>query len=848
MDANGLRFWMLANELDWSIGPGCSFDKAKTRLRLGNQTNAQAPTENPAQAQNLVKATPMTTDEFGCRAWWDSTTGHVMATGAMPGAVPIYTPPAGENPTDICMGYDGILYIAVANQLVLVDRRHRWAPQTLTQEGFNFYRIAAHPNGGVWALNDSGASIVRVQGEPLPDVPVTPMAPNAFDYVEPNRNPPRVTATYAAPAGDQAVAIATDPTGRVAVLSWTTGKPADIRRLFDSGHFSPPQVTGALAYPYSFAFLDTQTIAVLATGSTEAIVFDVGDISALPSQPGPMLASGTPYPLTDFVPGPFLHGVSLPPEFPTTTGSSPLFPLSYTAYARSAWAENAKVLDSGQAAATWHRIYLEAAIPSGCAVRVLLAASDKRIDPGDRQNANLAWWEHRFGTQYVWDNAGGTSASIPTGAWVPQASEVPFHTGLLGCSQKGSKGLFTALVQRGGCSIQIPNAGAPSSIRSGSAVRGLRGRYLYIRVQLLGNGRSTPEIAAVRVYASRFSYVAQYLPALYKEWTFGPDADKTGASTRADFLERFIDNFEGVLTVMEDRVASSYLVTLPQTVPADSLDWLASWIGLSIDPIWPKHRRRELIQVSPQLYKLHGTLGGLELALDTATGGLQSTGAVLVLEDYRLRHTFATILGADFGDQPNPLLPDLTHSGNSFVGNTLFLGNPAQEEFLAIYSSVLETPAEQSAVQSFYAKLANRVTILVHEDVAGQDLGIIQRVVDIERPAHVVARIVKASAALLISLASLLGVDTFLTEKAPAQPVRVDVSDIGRLDRVRHLPSLDPRLESGLSSIEFQAPIAKLNAPSSTAQAGTILLDASASQPGPGRTITAYSWTIELSS
>ncbi len=849
MDANGLRFWALLKQEDWiphnTLVTGLQYDSATGRLHLESDRNANLPIENAARAAVLLKAAPIARDAFDCRARWDASTGHVMATGAMAGEVPIYTPPAGQAATDLCLSFDGILYIAVQGTLALVDRRGRWSPQTLTQPGFKFNRLAAHPAGGVWALNDTGTTMVRVQGEPLADRPIVPMAPNAFDYVDQNHNPPRVTEKYDLPTGEQGVAIAADPQGRPAVLLWRTGQPACVRRLTDTGSFSPPQLPGGLKAAYSIAFLDEHTLAVLATGATEALVFEIGDIAvaqAATSQQ-PLLPSGQPYPLVDFVEGPFAHVVVSPPEYPTSTGTAPLFPLSYNTYARSAWAQNQKVLDAAEAGAIWHRMYLEASIPAGCAVRVLLAASDLPGQPA----AKLEWHEHRFGLQFPeW----APDREIPVAAWVPQPSEIPFHPGLLGCKEKakGSKGLFTALVQRSGCSVELHDRKPqdPSAVRKGKAVRALRGRYLSVRVELLGNGRQTPEIAALRTYASRFSYISHYLPELYQEQIFGPDAEASGESSQADFLERFVDNFEGVLTVLEDRVASSYLVTRPETAPDDSLDWLASWIGLSFDPLWPQDRRRDLLKVAPKLYRMHGTLGAMQLALDKATGGLQSEGSIVVLENYRLRRTFATILGADLEDQTNPLLPGLMQSGNSFVGNTLFLGDEAKKEFLAVFGPNIQlTSLEAGAVQEFYKSLAHQVTVLVHEDLDDQQLGLVQRVIDIERPAHVLVRVLSASAALLIGLASLLGLDTFLRDKPPLKPVRIDASVVGGIDVIRHLPALDPRLEAGEGAFDLAQPLAKLETAPETLSGQTITLDASGSKAPSGRQIKNFIWKIE---
>src|SRR5262249_47745240 len=101
-----------------------------------------------------------------------------------------------------------------------------------------------------------------------------------------------------------------------------------------------------------------------------------------------------------------------------------------------------------------------------------------------------------------------------------------------------------------------------------------RGRWLELRLRLKGNGRSTPRLRAARAYYPRFSYL-QYLPAVYRE-------DRDSAS----FLERFLANMEGTLTAIEDRIAASQTLIDVRSAPPDALEWLASWVGLSLDPTW----------------------------------------------------------------------------------------------------------------------------------------------------------------------------------------------------------------------------------------------------------------------
>ena len=200
-------------------------------------------------------------------------------------------------------------------------------------------------------------------------------------------------------------------------------------------------------------------------------------------------------------------------------------------------------------------------------------------------------------------------------------------------------GLFMALVQR-----------------TNRAVRNLTGRFLAVRVELYGDRRSTPEIAALRAWASRYSYVSNYLPEIYREQKFGVAADATGPSSRRDFYERFVNIFEAQLTRIEDRVANSYLLTRPEATPDDALDWLGGWIRLCPTG-YPQDRRRARLQSASYLHRQRGTVAGVTLALDIATNGMCTRGAVIVIEDFRLRHIFATILGADLAIQNDPLLP-----------------------------------------------------------------------------------------------------------------------------------------------------------------------------------------------
>jgi phage tail-like protein len=331
---------------------------------------------------------------------------------------------------------------------------------------------------------------------------------------------------------------------------------------------------------------------------------------------------------------------------------------------------------------------------------------------------------------------------------------------------------------------------------------------------------------------------------LYRETAYGDEADeKSTRSTRPDFLERFLDNFESILTPLEGRIAYSYLVTDPHTAPEEALEWLGSWIGVLSDNGVPKHLRRELISNAPRLFRMRGTLEGLALALELATGGSISGGEIVILEEFRLRRTLATILGADLADEDDPLLGGLAHTGNSFVGDTLFLGDENRHEFLALFSDDLsKTKSERDAVDLLFSRLAHRVLVLVHSEVEPQNRRLIERIVELEKPAHVVARVEDASTPFLVGAASLVGIDTYLARKPGPQPVRVGSSQVGVRDVILGTGGLDPRRESGYYA--SAQPIARVT-PETVVDIGTgFTLDGSESTAPSGRTIKRFMWSL----
>ncbi len=831
MDANGQNFCLLSARSDWnylSEPSGLEYDDSRLSLRLAHQRREARFADNFTLAEERLLIAPQTLDVYGNRARVDASSNRIIASSHDSGETILFDPEDGSvEISDIVMGFDDVLYIAIEGRIIMHDRRERWLEQNIevpTVSGFIPWRMTADPQGGVWVLDRDNKKIARLSGMPLHKLSHRSTIPSHPRHCEENLNPPRLLVLDKLfwPDSEQPVAIACNQLSEVAILCWVDDKDACLRMISTELELTGAMQLAGSVHPYSMQWLNHNRIAVLIAGiDQEAPVFRVD------KQQDTNWPVGDLYPLkADFAHGPFLHSLDQLPHYPTVSGSRGLHRLSFPFYVRDGQATNNSVrapLDSGEVNRVWHRLYLEAVIPKGCGIKVWLAATDKVTAFNDILSEH--WYEHRFGKLFQQP----TRTDIPVAVWESIPSELPHHSGLLPCAiNKDKGGLFSVLIQR-----------------SSRRVRSLKGRYLHVHVELSGQGRDTPEIFALRAYSTRFSYIDEYLPQLYRESTFEPEADEPGTATQADFYTRFVSNFEGVLTNIEDRIAQAHLLTDPATVPAKSLSWLGSWIGHEVNQSLPETVQRQFLQAAPDLYRWHGSLRGLKLALEIATQGAVSGGEIVVLEDFRLRRTFASIIGADLTEEDDPLTIGVGINGNSFVGDSLFVGDENNKEFLALFSADLTVDTSaQNAIDQLFERLAHRITILVHEEIEPQDLGLIRRIAALETPAHVEHRMLSASNRFLVGMAALVGVDTYLADKIPPRSARIGSTTLGKYDFIKGPGALDSRLQgfgAGTPVTEDLKPLA-FAADTASEFGEEITLDGSDSRAFGGRSLTKYNW------
>jgi len=127
---------------------------------------------------------------------------------------------------------------------------------------------------------------------------------------------------------------------------------------------------------------------------------------------------------------------------------------------------------------------------------------------------------------------------------------------------------------------------------------------LHVTRQFPEAGDELNEKREMKVEVSTRPWI-QFLPGIYQ------DSDEENA----DFLQRFLLISQHLTSGIEERLEYLHEFFDPSITPEKYLPWLASWLAMPLLEGWDEEKRREIIQRTPELYRLRGTAAGLKLAL-----------------------------------------------------------------------------------------------------------------------------------------------------------------------------------------------------------------------------------------
>jgi phage tail-like protein len=108
----------------------------------------------------------------------------------------------------------------------------------------------------------------------------------------------------------------------------------------------------------------------------------------------------------------------------------------------------------------------------------------------------------------------------------------------------------------------------------------------------------------------------------YSGFSLSGSARATSLTARPDpnaFLGRFLRIFEAIWEPLEQRQDYLQLYFDPRTCPPIFLDWLASWLNISLPPRLPLRRKRRFLSEAMDLYRLRGTREGLSRVITACT-------------------------------------------------------------------------------------------------------------------------------------------------------------------------------------------------------------------------------------
>ncbi len=377
-------------------------------------------------------------------------------------------------------------------------------------------------------------------------------------------------------------------------------------------------------------------------------------------------------------------------------------------------------LDSGTYGTRWGRLYMEACVPDGCTIRIATVTAD----------------EEGEGPRIPRTAPAGPSAPPELSGEsppMPPASLLPADPEGFGPLHRRSAG------------TELPWSPRPDDDRFRileAPVSDEAGRFLWVFVELTGNTRHTPLVRTVRAHHPGHGLLER-LPRVFSR-------DRQAAS----FLRRYLSMVDGTLTELEGAARERHALLHPRGAPEEALPWLASFLGLVLDERWPEEVRRTAIDEAPWLFRHRGTVPGVRRFVEIYAGE-----PVVVVEHFRLRS-----LGGELVGESSPAFT------RSVLGAGFRVGGEVGSE--------TPEPLSGTTADAFRTH-AHRFTVLLGRSLGDVERQVVDRIVEVHRPAHTVWDVCTADQGMRVGRGLHVGLSTFVGPTGGFGTLRLDSSVVG---------------------------------------------------------------------
>ncbi|WP_313952978.1 phage tail protein [Accumulibacter sp.] len=362
-------------------------------------------------------------------------------------------------------------------------------------------------------------------------------------------------------------------------------------------------------------------------------------------------------------------------------------------------------LDAERDQTQWGRLVVEACIPAGTELRFRAFTRDELEFDDPVDGVGLAS-ETPVLSQHTWDHYAG-----PSQALFRDPSQRPL--------------------------LPAPAAGfalydAPLMVSPG--------RYLWLVFEFAGTRSKSPRLRSARVEYPGHDLLQKLPRTLWRE-----------PATR-DFLFRYLMAPAALLDEWQAVASERHRLLDARIAPASALPWLASFLGLVLDPCWSAAVQRQMILEAATLFRTRGTLASLKRMVEILSGA-----EVVIIEHFRLRG--GGVVGNPEVNASQAVLGVGYRIGGAIGGVS---GDPLRQALATDQPVGLDDPADFDNFDDF----AHRFTVSVVAALDERQLDCVRRLIEMHKPAHTDFTLCTADSGIRAGLGAHVGISSVIGRSA----------------------------------------------------------------------------------